>query len=665
MKLFKCAAGLGSALLIIFSSAFSVAMPALDQPVQLQQPDGQTLEAVPAGDEWNNRMETPPGYTIASDRSGNWRYVIGYGPKYQPILSNRPAHLSPPPGLVKHISADSNRPQGAPGEGTQSSGSDGLQLSPTVASSSPVLFILTEFNDQKGGTAEADWTDFVSNKVVDYYAKTSHGNATLAPAADSSGVSGNGVINWVNVGYNHPNTGGNTGSTNRNLSADAIAAADPYVDFSSYDSDGNGYLDGGELSVVVIVAGYETAYGGAGGALSPSVWGHKWGWSLLSSPVVDGVRITEYAQFGEHHATNLSNKHQATMGIMVHELGHLTYGLPDLYDTDGTSSGIGAFGLMSGGSWGRASGDAYSGETPVNASAWSKYALNWVEGTEGTGTQSITASGDSSAGTAGTVVYRASSPASNEYFLLENRQPLGYDRGLERQLGANFTGGLAIWHIDDSRTNNATDSHRWVDVEEADNSSMSGSSGSTADLWRDISGIAFAASTNPASSLYSGGDSGVSIGDISVAGSVMTVSFDASVEPPPPPPEPPTAPADVYSATASDGANGTATVSWQHSGTSVTQFEIVRQKEHKKRAGSWTETITLAPVSYTGSTTLSLTDASGTGRFRYGIRAVNDTATSPNWVYTNVVEVTDSSGGGGGGGGDPKPCRGKRCTSEN
>jgi hypothetical protein len=29
-----------------------------------------------------------------------------------------------------------------------------------------VLSILTEFNDWTGGTAEADWADFVNNKVV-------------------------------------------------------------------------------------------------------------------------------------------------------------------------------------------------------------------------------------------------------------------------------------------------------------------------------------------------------------------------------------------------------------------------------------------------------------------------------------------------------------------
>ena len=37
--------------------------------------------------------------------------------------------------------------------------------------------------------------------------------------------------------------------------------------------------------------------------------------------------------------------------MCAHELGHLLFGFPDLYDPDGTSEGIGDWCLMSGGSW--------------------------------------------------------------------------------------------------------------------------------------------------------------------------------------------------------------------------------------------------------------------------------------------------------------------------
>ncbi|NIN34446.1 MAG: hypothetical protein GTO60_04870, partial [Gammaproteobacteria bacterium] len=102
---------------------------------------------------------------------------------------------------------------------------------------------------------------------------------------------------------------------------------------------------------------------------------------------MDGVIVGDYhggrggyAQFGEIHSD-----HQATMGIMVHELGHLIFSLPDLYDTDGSSEGIGGFGVMAAGSWGKASTDTYSGQTPVLPCAWSRYNLGWIDGTESIG----------------------------------------------------------------------------------------------------------------------------------------------------------------------------------------------------------------------------------------------------------------------------------------
>ena len=60
------------------------------------------------------------------------------------------------------------------------------------------------------------------------------------------------------------------------------------------------------------------------------------------------------------------------IGVCAHELGHLLFGFPDLYDTDNSSEGIGDWCLMSGGSWGG------GGDTPVHPSAWCKVNQSWV-----------------------------------------------------------------------------------------------------------------------------------------------------------------------------------------------------------------------------------------------------------------------------------------------
>jgi len=57
-------------------------------------------------------------------------------------------------------------------------------------------------------------------------------------------------------------------------------------------------------------------------------------------PNFDGKEIREYAEFAEKQ-----DDHLATIGVMAHELGHLIFSLPDLYDNEprhaGDSYGVG------------------------------------------------------------------------------------------------------------------------------------------------------------------------------------------------------------------------------------------------------------------------------------------------------------------------------------
>jgi M6 family metalloprotease-like protein len=600
----------------VFYSTTTLAIPALEQPVELVQPGGEKFKAIPKGDEWNNRMETEDGYTIDRDTKGKWRYIRKFGTDKKPIFSDTPAHKRAPSGIRRSLRSSDKRPSQAPDLGptpapTQSQHDIHLSSSP-VQTQTPVLFILAEFNDRKGTTTATDWEGFVNNNIQDYYLQTSHGNAVLEAAIESHGNS-NGVIGWVNVGYNHPNTLGVNGN-NRQLTADAIVAADPYIDYASYDIDNNGYLSSSELSIVVIAAGYETAYGGTAGSSQPNVWGHKW--SLGSTtPNLDGVIFSNYAQFGELHATNSSNEHQATMGIMVHELGHLTFGLPDLYDYDGSSSGIGGFGVMGGGSWGFSytNGDSWSGETPVNASAWSKYRLNWVEGSEGNGEESIAASGDSSALN---TVYRSSTPINHEYFLVENRQPAGYDFGLERFLGKNFGGGVAIWHIDDSISNNNNDAHRKVDLEEANGSNTPSGNGV---FWTATSGTTFDDNSSPNNNLYNGDESGTIIADISASNTTMTANFGGGTSLP----EAPTDLAALASSTSQID------LSWTDNSANEDGFRIDRSLDQ----ANWSTLVELS----TDAQNYSDTSLAAATTYHYRVRAYNTTGESGS---SNLASAT-------------------------
>ncbi len=512
-------------LCFLFPTA-SFAVPANPSTTQLQQPNGSLLDVRIVGDEWNNRIETTDGFTVGKAPDGTWRHVLEYR-EGVPVLSDTLAEQAPPPGLNRHIHLDTESSANVLRQ--LPDGSSALpEAAPVGTFSGKVLFILAAFSNRSGTYSEASWGSFVSNNISDYFLKASYGKVSLTPASETSGQSNNGVIGWVNLGYNHPNTNNNTGAANQRITRDAIIAANPFIDYSSYDANSDGFVDSEELAIVIVVAGYERSYSAN---YTPAVWGHRWGiGSSVGVPNVDGVSVGGfhngggYAQFGEIHRRTAGDQHQATMGIMVHELGHLGFGLPDLYDTGGSSSGIGPLGLMGGGSWGRANGDSWAGQTPVLPSAWSKLKLGWVENLEGQGSERLTAAGSPGANPTN-AVRKASTPVGTQYFLVENRQPLGYDRGLQRYLGTNF-GGIAILHINDSKTNNRNDADRLVDFEEADGS---GSPGSSSDLWFLGNATVFGDNTTPNSRLnVTNAPSNVVINNISASNVEMTAHFGAT-----------------------------------------------------------------------------------------------------------------------------------------
>ena len=335
---------------------------------------------------------------------------------------------------------------------------------------------------------------------------------------------------------------------------DAIAAADPYIEYALYDTNGDTAIDASELAIIVVVAGHEASTSGT--LYGPSVWAHAnlgiaetddfvtetsceticepMPVNVTSKPGYTGpteicyeecettthsIWVVGAAEMGEIH----DNDHQATLGVMVHELGHTIFGLPDLYDRDGTSSGIGGFGLMAAGSWGQdVMVDTYRGETPVLPTAWSQYKLQWIDAKISV---NIVATGRNSLPALKPTVGRAtagvswfngvvSACSSTEYFLMQYRANIGYDRGLNwflDPLGGNFQAGVVVYHVDESVDHNDWDSKRLVDVEEANGTAMGTGTGFYDQLWYQGNFTLFNSTTTPASNTYSGVDSGVAM----------------------------------------------------------------------------------------------------------------------------------------------------------
>ena len=503
------------------------AAPALDKPFMITQPDGTVILAKNKGDEWLNWTENAAGFPIAQ-ASDNYWYIVQSFVGNTPVLSGIRADAPFVSSVMKKARPTLPSVRSMPLRPPSAAGQAVAKAGPFGRFADRVLFILVEFRNQRHKTPPQAWARKLK-EIRKYYRTVSYRNVSLAPARETFGRRNDGIVGWLKLPMNHPNTRNNTGLKNQLLAKKAILAANRYVNFAAYDKNKDGYVDSNELAIVVIAAGYEAAYAN----IPRSVWGHAW--AINRAPKVDGVTVGAYwngllgyAQFGELHGTKRSN-HQATLGIMVHELGHLIFAWPDLYDYDNSSSGIGAFGLMSAGNWGMTSRDKWAGQTPVSPTGWSKLQRGWVKPAAATkGRKRLVAAGARTANKFNTVLKLGVSASGKEYFVVENRQDQGYDRGFERWFGPRFKGGLVIYHVDDNMTVNTNDRHRWVDVEEADGTPMGKTQGALTDMWSTMPGSAttFNAKTIPNSNYYNGSPSGVSISNISAPKTNMTLMLN-------------------------------------------------------------------------------------------------------------------------------------------
>lgn len=227
---------------------------------------------------------------------------------------------------------------------------------------------------------------------------------------------------------------GNTQPNARTMAEDAAKIAATKLDFSKYDNDGNGYVD----AFVVIHAGR----GAEETASKWDIWSHKW---LL--PKVFNAGSTNIFAY-------LTVPEDCKLGVCAHELGHLLFGFPDLYDTDYSSEGVGDWCLMGGGSWNG------NGSTPAHPCAWCKVQQGWamvinqVKNEDKVKIDPIQKS---------KTVYRLwrEGVLGNEYFLVENREQKNYDKFLPGS-------GLLIWHIDDNMDSNSNELHYRVALVQAD-----------------------------------------------------------------------------------------------------------------------------------------------------------------------------------------------------
>lgn len=339
-------------------SGYAQASAPAPRQITLTQPSGATIEVQLKGNAFHNWYENAQGQAIVKN-GDSWVYARELLGALQP--SDVAATEKAPAFAVSHyrpvathlVQEQSSEAAFSDAATTQSA----LAQAASLTGKHPVLTIVVSFNDVQ---SQFDVTDTLwgsGKSLANYYLEQSQQQLTLVPATESEGAN-DGVVH-VSLNRNHPACGNDCDYGIDGTLAAALAAADPYVDFASFDSDGDGTLSPSELAVQFVYAGEEASYGASG----PAIWAHRW---VMPTQSLDGVNLRDYLAVGE-----VQGDHGATMGIFAHELGHLLLGLPDLY-VDGAPSGIGRWGLMGTGNWNKASTDTYLGQTPADLTAWSK-----------------------------------------------------------------------------------------------------------------------------------------------------------------------------------------------------------------------------------------------------------------------------------------------------
>lgn len=509
-------------ILSVLTTGIASAAPAAPGDFTITQPDGSTFSARQWGDEWNNGKETLDGYTIMQEKDGWWVYAAaGEDGLLAPALLNEKrmvVGLVDPPQIALH-----QRPAASPDSPMRKNTAltaNGLHSQ--AIGNQPVLVLLASFSNRAGSYSAADFAGKMFGptlSVKDYYQQASFNQLNLVPAAENSGTPNDGVIGWINLGYAHPNSRGSINNATYQVVKDALIAANSMINYASFDTNNDGAISKNELHIIVITAGYEASYGNE----TPAMWGHNWNLDDITPPVLDGKRLGDstynggYSMFGETHSD-----HIASIGIMVHELGH-DIDWPDLYDVDGSSEGVGSWSIMGSGSWNTVL-YSYDGDVPALPDAFLKWYQGWIMPTPVNGV--LTDHPIPQADANPSAFLFGSNPGgvdwdftnhsgSGEYFLVENRQQSGFDEGLP---GC----GLLVWHVNERAMEdnyaNASDKMPLVKLVQADgyDDLRTGSNrGDAGDPYPGSYGnTAFSQSSWPDSLFYNGSKSFVSMTNI-------------------------------------------------------------------------------------------------------------------------------------------------------
>ncbi len=409
----------------------TLAVPAYPGLIQYKQANGKTLAIYLKGDEKVKWATTEDGYTIMMNSKGVYEYAV----------QDMKGDLQ-----LSGVEVNNIKERTATEKELLSKVSKGLYYSPSQLSmmksiwdiksaeaqkafpttgSRKLICILMAFKDKPFTKTQSDFNNLfnqvgyntggATGSVKDYYLENSWGQFDLTVD----------VFGPYTASQNMSYYGGNDASGNdqnpRALVTEAINAADAAANYANYDNDNDGTVDG----VYVIYAGY----GEEAGASADAIWAHAWS---ITPVTKDGKTISRYSCSAELRGN--SGTTITAIGVICHEFGHVL-GAPDYYDTNystgGQFEGTGKWDMMASGSWNN------NGVTPAHHNAYTKVKIyGWATATVLSSATNVTVKPvkDNKS------FYQINSTTSGEYWIMENRQQVGFDAYVPGH-------GLVIYHV--------------------------------------------------------------------------------------------------------------------------------------------------------------------------------------------------------------------------
>jgi M6 family metalloprotease-like protein len=428
---------------VVLSLSPLQAVPAYPSPVKYKQPDGSEITIQLKGDERVHWGETSDGYKLLSNGKNGWEYAIADKAgdlKVSGILAreinkrtskelqllkgvSKNIHFSPRQvNMLKSVWESKYGSDKLVGVGdffrkgaVSSSNTDGRQKVFTPKGTKKLLMVLIQYPDRAFTFTKADFSNLMNTQdynmngalgsVRDFFLEMSYGQFDVT--TDVVGI----YTASQNMAYYGTDGADGSHDTNSNeLMNEAITAADADVDFSQYDNDGDGTVDG----VYIVYAGY----GQASSGIANTIWPHAGG---ISGQIFDGKTISKYSCSNELNADNSLTG----IGVICHEFGHVC-GAPDYYDTDyatgGQFPGTGDWDLMCGGCYNGTV--ANKGNVPSHFNVFEKIRAGWVIPVTLTGSASLSIPDI----TTNPAAYIFNTTTANEYYILENRQKTGFNQ---------------------------------------------------------------------------------------------------------------------------------------------------------------------------------------------------------------------------------------------